>query len=283
LRKNLRDTEPQRDEALKSIESTLGVGPWTFECDWAAIHSNVKPANWQDSLGSLMFKNWLPTLAEKVKPGKYNLDDEARKALIKATPTRKIVARLGAANTGVDPRVVFENGVLVMEQGPENFGTNAGSVASKLDTKLNEMGPDPELGTTLFLRQNLAANEPLRAQNLARIEKASGISGLTLEIDFPALQKQLDDSHSRHSLGTLFYENWLGNMATKLEKQLKDDMVREAFVDAVKSKKIRFEVGDGNGSDPKVYFEGGAMIVRQKANIFGVNSGSFCDNIHKSL
>lgn len=127
----------------------------------------------------------------------------------------------------------------------------------------------------LFSLSNFPSRKEIRdntkdlAELLARVEKATGVSGWTYDFegDVNAFNEAVDSCMSFSSLSSLpppflissntllAYKNRLGEIivgsylskiAEMLETNMKDDMIKEAFLEAVTKKAIRFapDMGD---------------------------------------
>jgi hypothetical protein len=116
---------------------------------------------------------------------------------------------------------------------------------------------------TLLTRKNIKDREVDRKANLARIEKACGIS-FDLEVDWPALDAAATAAKYPNRIGDFVYKYYLDGIASNLEKLCKDDMCKEAFVEANDKKLIHFSLvpdSEMEGKYTVCKFDGGVFHV----------------------
>jgi len=132
-------------------------------------------------------------------------------------------------------------------------------------------GPDQ---IPLKVRMNIRDNDAKRQEKLEKAREATGIPDLEWEFDwmvlFTAVIKSGDKSNVERIGDT--YDAICKEAVARLERLCKDDMVKEAIVDALSAKKIRF-VYNKDAKLPRGYhkssFEDGVLVftTRTFANI----------------
>lgn len=110
----------------------------------------------------------------------------------------------------------------------------------------------------LNVRKNLKDNEAARDAHLAKLATITGVTGWTIEFT-PEYYQALEALKWHERVGQLVYNNILGGVVTNLEKHLKDDMVKEAFVEKVSAKKIVLATEAAEHSSAKSVFADGAF------------------------
>ena len=129
----------------------------------------------------------------------------------------------------------------------------------------------------LAARKNIKEKESKRDDNLARIEKATG-QKYTFEVDISSIHNALAAAQ-KDRVGTHIYDSYLTPLADNIEKLCKDDMSKEAFVDATKTRKITL-IPDGQKSPsyhPICSLEGGVLTIYVNDNKDRENFPSNCN------
>lgn len=133
-----------------------------------------------------------------------------------------------------------------------------------LDEACSDGGP-----LTVAARKNIKDKSALRDKHLARIQKATGVD-YEVEVDWADWTAALKHkgSYAQDNVGTTVYGEYLDALAENIEKLCKDDMCKEALVEATGKKTIHFRIipqdqlGNINSKCHSVKFsEDGTMIV----------------------
>ena len=113
----------------------------------------------------------------------------------------------------------------------------------------------------LAIRKNLKENEKVRDENIARINASTGTTW-DFEPDLENLYKALKPKY-QEQIGNVIYNSYLGGLATNIENFCKDDMCKEALVEAITGKAVTMVV---NGEvapsyNPVVKIESGKLVI----------------------
>ena len=137
---------------------------------------------------------------------------------------------------------------------------------------------------TLLTKKNLRDYDAKLKENLGKIEKAIGLSGLTLEVkDMGKCAAAAKDCGYENRVGEVIYDWYMSGIAENIVRLAKDDMVKEALHDAISAKKITFRVDDAAESYHDEKFEDGCLAILVKANSMGTNVGSTGEGLDKLL
>jgi len=107
------------------------------------------------------------------------------------------------------------------------------------DFKQPEKAFSPEnKALPLALRKDIRENATKEFDNLTRIDKASGQTGwsFNVEADIVALNNGIDSGY-KNRLGEIFAD-YTDNVAQLFEREMKDDMVKDTFLEACPKKSI---------------------------------------------
>jgi len=114
----------------------------------------------------------------------------------------------------------------------------------------------------LNIRRSLRDTEPLRKKQEDRIEKATG-QRYEFVVDFKHINETAGDRSELDKMGEVFFgdKGYFGRLADVLEKECKDDMFKEAFVEKTPSRKIKFLFESAwSGEESKI--EEGSLVLR---------------------
>ena len=92
----------------------------------------------------------------------------------------------------------------------------------------------------LIIRKNIKDNEAKKEANLQKLESILG-TAMTFECDFEALYETCEERW-KNTLGEVVYEKYLAGLAKNFAQKMTDEMVVEAFLEAVTTKKITITV-----------------------------------------
>jgi len=139
LRKNIKEYEPKKQEALARIQTVTGVA-FTMEVvgDVHKLNESLD-SSYKDRLGEVYWGSYADNIAQLIE-AKCG-DDMTKSAFLDATPKRKILIRptdQERESGGGYQRVSIDDGCLVVEYShPGNFWTNISEIANfNLDTIL---------------------------------------------------------------------------------------------------------------------------------------------------
>ena len=245
-----------------TTEKEFGITGVTFEADYPTLFKELDEKSRANVVHVPDYlERWLPGMKSSVLK-----DSLAKKAIVHTWTTKKIVFRFNPKTEGY-LQAVFEEGVLYFQTKTSTFWCNVDDLGRKVPVGATTGSEYP-----LALEQNFAQYEPKLRENLARIEKALGVTGMTLEIlEWRKMEAQAGSSY-QNRLGEVAYSWYLGGLAGNIERFCKDDMVKEAIRDAVSKKKITIRYDAGAKSYHEEKFEDGCLAILVKGYASNVDS-----------
>lgn len=244
-RVNISQSAPKIQEALDSIQTSLGGVRFEFECDYASIAS-VLTGNAQTSYGDRLgdVVTWY------LDPVAYAMrnkcaDPLLRESVIELVPSRKISFRVfpneaeykKAASYGSYCRCRIVGGVLYIETCLERFCSNVDDVLSGCFTQCFAGDAD----FPLVLRTNIAQFTPRIEETLQKIETSTGVR-FVFECDYAALYKQLPAGNSYKDRLAEMMQAYLEAMEYGLRTKCQDPLARESVHELCTARKIAFRV-----------------------------------------
>eukprot|EP00026_Physarum_polycephalum_P021485 Phypoly_transcript_24763.p1 GENE.Phypoly_transcript_24763~~Phypoly_transcript_24763.p1 ORF type:complete len:154 (+),score=29.94 Phypoly_transcript_24763:49-510(+) len=118
----------------------------------------------------------------------------------------------------------------------------------------------------LAVRKEIKDNEGGKAGELAKLEKATGVSGWTYDFegDLAAFNEAVDKDR-KNRMGEILLGVYLPRIVAMIAKNCSDSMIKDAFVEAVTSKAIRFtpqaEKPKSTSDYQKCYVKNGTFYV----------------------
>lgn len=174
-----------------------------------------------------------------------------------------------------------DNGTLTIVVPKERFCSNVDHAGQDL-SKTCSAGSGV---MTVACRKNIQDAEGDRKKNMDRINKATGIT-FELEIDWPLWAQVAADRDYTDRVGEIMYGWYLDPLAYNLEKLCKDDMTKEAIVEACTKKTITFKVvpdSEMSGIYSKVTFDDGVLTVSLSKERYCANVDSVGTDIESRL
>lgn len=245
----------------------------TFEADYAGLYKELDEKNRANVVHVPEYlERWLPGLKSTVLK-----DGLARKAILHTWTTKKIVFRFNAKTEGY-LQAVFENGTLMFQTKTNTFWCNVDELGKKIPVGATTGSEYP-----LPLEQDFAKYEGKQRENLGRIEKALGVTGVTFEIvDWKKCEESSGSSY-KNRLGEVAWSWYLGGLAGNIERHCKDEMVKEAIRDAMTKKKITFRIDASAKSYHEERFEDGCLAILVKPSGYASNVDSTGKELDKLL
>jgi len=291
VRKDIRDNEPKIQEANKKINAALGFDV-TIEVNNESLQTLLTEANHskKDSFTGPV-SQYLDSLAQQIAVIAKDL--MVKEELARVMPAKKVVFVLrkedlpadepGRSNFGGSSYTGFEfkDGALNVVVPVKNFWSNIGDVADpKTVSLLKVLSRTTTLASTLPLHIRVALRDTEAKRNDA-VKKISAALGLDMIFDFDALAVYAGLSeHKDKDRMPEAIVRYLDGLNENLTKTCKDDMVKEALLEVVKSKKLKFAVVKGAFADNKKYggdnyiglsFENGDLTVVIPSDNFWCN------------
>jgi hypothetical protein len=263
IRKNIRDSEPKLHEHLAIINEATGK-EWAFEADWAAIVGQLE-ANQKDTIGQLYHNDVMGNLARNI--AKLVKTETTKEAFLEATSSNKIVIKL---NDKIKDYwdISFSNGDLVV--------THKKSICNLANIEYFDIvAVIPTPGLPLAVKLNIEQNQPLLEEIMERIAAATGVADWTFEADYPSIVPQLD-RNSQNRIGDI-YKDILHYFASNLTRSLKNEVLKEAFVEAVSERKIEIRLNDKQKDYTDINFVNGTIVISHKKMLANLNNFEYQD------
>jgi hypothetical protein len=273
IRKGLRDAEPKIKAAIEAIEKEFGITGVTFEADYLGLWKELDEKQKANVVHVPYYlERWLPSAKSTILK-----DALAKKAIINTWTTKKIVFRFNPKTEGY-LQAVFEGGVLFFQTKTSSFWCNIDDLGKKVPVGASTGSEYP-----LALEQDFAKYESKLKENLARIDKALGVTGMTLQIvDWKKCEETAGGSY-KNRLGEVSGSWYLGGLAGNLERLCKDEMVKEAIRDAIPKKVITLRVDAAAKSYHEEKFEDGCLAILIKPGSYASNVDSTGKELDKLL
>jgi hypothetical protein len=93
----------------------------------------------------------------------------------------------------------------------------------------------------------------------------------TFDVDVPSVYDVAKGKGFEDNLGEILYSHYLGYLADSLEKLVKDDMVKQAIVDASTKKVVALKFVDKTETYNDVVFDEGRVVIQTKPNNLATN------------
>eukprot|EP00026_Physarum_polycephalum_P007882 Phypoly_transcript_07952.p1 GENE.Phypoly_transcript_07952~~Phypoly_transcript_07952.p1 ORF type:complete len:295 (+),score=60.85 Phypoly_transcript_07952:680-1564(+) len=266
VRKNIRDSEPDRDKTMAEINKVCGRD-MTFVPDFDTNFALFKGGR-QERIGDIYHKELLPAILELLQ--KQLKEPLVKQAFDQTVTKNEIRIKIGAVNRDetkgqssyID--VFFEDGALVLKHTPEL--SNVGDIARYNLGIVRGLHQSSSL--PIIVRQNLEANKGKKDEAVAKISAATGntwtFDEACMADVWAAYEKNPKWDRYKEQMGSFFYKEALPNLASNLEKLCKDDMVKEGFNEMFTGKTIVFRFVPNLPTYWVPACEGGKLIVQFK-------------------
>jgi len=190
-------------------------------------------------------------------------------------------------------RIYVEDGGFAIHCRNDKFGTQP----SNMNQSMKVAFDDPKSSLTLASRKGIAgAQGKYLAGNLEKLKTATGVGDWEIEADFEQILENWKkgkggkvDTNDLNMVGDRIYMDYLGALTASIIKLCKNDLGKEAFVEAVGEKKIvRIDVIPELKSGDKMWytrcrFEDGKLVLEILGKGFPSNSSSAGMDIEKLL
>lgn len=242
VKKAIRDYEPTVATQLAELTALVG-SPVKYEFDWPTLWTALEGNSNQARIPMAVIEYYMKGLINLLK--KSLSDDLVKKAFVSQFTTGVITFSIVDEKYSAPEKELatwnLYNGLRFVN-GKLDFITKEGRFFSNVDyieteTKLvdllaNVPGELP-LAITILIRDETAQREAV----LARIAKATGVDRVTwdTDADYKDFVKMLPERVKNSPQALLQY---ITGLAVCIERECKDDMVKEAIVDAFGAKKV---------------------------------------------
>jgi len=257
IRLNLEKYRPHLDEQLEKIGEITGETGWQLEVDLEKTLP-LLDQNTQNTIGEIYYKYVIDRLVSNLQ---NRLKSEmSREAFNEATTQRKIIIRVND-KIPMNWKWIFENGAVVLEH-KKNLCNH--HEVEYVD--FNEIMPVPGV-LSLLARLNIANFKEKYDEVLESIKESTGEEYTFDDACLEAVYPKLSAGHQRE-IGALIARDVLGRLSENLKKNLKDDMVKEAFNEVATAHQITLKCEDNPKSAQakanqnwKMSFENGFIVL----------------------
>jgi hypothetical protein len=225
---------------------------------------------------------YLKGLASNIET--YVKDEIQKESLVEAFAAKHVIsfALQTEAPQGRSPYVYLENcdGTLTVNIVKGKICCNCFDTGKDLARACSDDGP-----MTVLARKNIKDKEADLKKHLARIQKVTGVE-FTVEVDWPAIATTAATTGYTDRPGDVIYGSYLSGLTSNLEKLCKDDMCKEAVVEAAHKKVISFSlVADSEleGKYAVCKFSDGTLQVHLSKGGFNCNANRTGSDIQSRL
>ena len=277
LRKNIRDAEKKKVEFLAKIDKATGQSGWTMDADMPTLYPKITAvdASRAVKLGTIIYNSYLENLASNLEA--FCKDDMAKESFNGATKKHAIVFEINdVTKKYVD--AVIKDDVIHLQVKPSNFWSNVGETGKDIEPQLTANS------LPLVAAKNIRNAEPKKKEILARLDKATGQTGWTMDADIVSFYSKLPSSSTYNErAGAFIFNSYLNAITTHIEKLCKDEMSKEALNEVTKNHKIVFELVDNTKSYSDVSIKDGVIFIQVKPANFPSNVDDCGKGIEKLL
>jgi hypothetical protein len=251
-RVNIEKNKENIDECLQEIAKAAGTEDWTFEPDYEKAAKELDK-NTIDSIGDL-YTEALKGIKENIV---RNMQKEAiKEAFNEATAERKIIIRVNDKCPDYW-KFKFENGSILLEH--KKSIANMHTISYQ---DIPEALPVPGV-LTLVARLNISDNKEQLDNALERIKNATGEEYTFDDACLEEVFKKLPEV--KNNIGGFIYGDIMKGIADLIEKNMKDEMVKEAFNEISTGHQITVRIDPKQGTYWLIKFENGNLVVSGKA------------------
>jgi len=246
-------------ENMEKINAAVGK-TWTFECDIAKIVSDPEAKGYADRPGEIIYGSYLEQMAQCIED---NCKDELTKEeLLGAVNKNKLMFRFNPKTNGYQQWVI-EDGVLIVQCKATNFWTNVYDVANANFDKLVDWDKSK---LPLVSRKDMKKYEEKYQEHLANIRQTVG-KDWVVDFDWKTIcsYPTVDPGYKGRE-GEILMDSYMERIAQCISENCKDDMVKEALVEAVSANKIIFRLNEKTVGYHQWLIEKGCLVLQCKGN-----------------
>ncbi|KYR03083.1 hypothetical protein DLAC_00575 [Tieghemostelium lacteum] len=268
-RKSLRDYDQNLKDALESIKNTTGQ-EYQVEIDFEGIIAKTAESKYvSEDPGNFFYKQCLANFAYCLEQ-QLAKEEVTKEAFVEATTARKIIFRINEDKKNTDYwKVAFEadSVILLFRIQPSNVGDISYLPLAK---------SIPVPGTySLVSRLSLKEHKEKFDEALETLKSATGETWTYDEASLESVYKLVDEN-SKTNYGRVF-STVLENVAYNVKEKCKDDMIKEAFVEATPNHTIVFVQNAKQYDYWEFKFENGNLLVSFKNSITNLSDISYWD------
>eukprot|EP01128_Nolandella_sp_AFSM9_P005589 TRINITY_DN2726_c0_g1_i1.p1 TRINITY_DN2726_c0_g1~~TRINITY_DN2726_c0_g1_i1.p1 ORF type:complete len:297 (-),score=87.12 TRINITY_DN2726_c0_g1_i1:48-905(-) len=278
LRKNIRDTDGKLKENIAKIEKALGVSGVQVDFDYGFVNENLG-SSYKNRAGWVLNDAVMGGVAS-VCVSKWSKDEAFAKPFAEAWTSKLITYRI-VPDVSNYTELRLDNGVLVIAcKKFDQMVTNVHQIGQNI-MKTVELRGEGNVNTRLA--SNMAKEKSKHQAITERLQKAVGLSvPVTFDGDYGRMNAELSKSYVDR-LGEVL--TWvLDGLASNVERQCKDDMVKEALQEEWCGR-IRFSYVDSlpSGIYHDVNFADKVMEITSMGSKMASNVGDTGKNLEDKL
>jgi len=248
-RQNIRNEEQKRTEHAEKIKNALGVD-YTFDLDWAALFTGADDATEEGWRLPQSITYYTDAISNRIEG--FAKDEMAKEQFLEETQKRTIKFIFDKKAKGdFYVKEAIQDGVLILTI---KYVCNVDDTGRNI-LKLLGNGPGQ---IPLIVRMNIRDYEEKRQAHLERIREKTGVPDIEWDFDWNAIVTAIESSDADRIGET--YEAYCSAVADRFERLCSDEMVKEALVDAMSAKKIKF-------------------VFNKNAKIEGYTTSAFVDGV----
>jgi len=275
-KQDIRDNwEKKQPELLERLKKSTGVD-WKFDINFEEFHNNIGEEDRKVQVGSVILWN-MEALVYNIE--RKTQDEVVKQALVDNVKTRVIKLLIGNVvgtyNDSYHDTIVAADGITVVVK-KDSVASNVDSIGQNLETLLTSGGLP--LVSKINVRDYW---DNTKSELLDKLKSASGVAW-TFEVDFKKLFDSIKEDGRKDQIGQVAFWN-LEGLVDNLVRKMKDDMVKEAILDAAPKHVISLYIGNVPKGYHDVKFQDGGIHVVVKADSVASNVSEIGDHIDDLL
>eukprot|EP01110_Echinostelium_bisporum_P010721 TRINITY_DN422_c0_g1_i2.p1 TRINITY_DN422_c0_g1~~TRINITY_DN422_c0_g1_i2.p1 ORF type:complete len:561 (+),score=273.12 TRINITY_DN422_c0_g1_i2:58-1740(+) len=256
-RLNLEKAKEKYDELLEKLQSITGAD-WTVEADFDKLVKELAPNN-ANQIGDIFHNNALENLVSNIE--ELCKQETSKEAFLEATSERKIVFRVNN-DKKFDKywAIKFENGNLVVDFKKELYNQS-----DLRWFKMESVMPVPGV-ISLLGKLNLEENRETLNEALEKMKTVSGEEYTFDEACVEEFYKSVDPNN-KDQVGSLV-KGIVINFVDNCEERLKDEMVKEAFLEITNARQITLKCNNKQSPYWDIKFDNGVIVISYKKELY---------------
>jgi len=268
VRKNIEANREKQQELLEEIAQSTGSGEWILEIDWNANVSKVDQHS-RERLGDVYIQEVLVNFSELLKDKLKN--ETLKEAFNEATSARTVSILVGTDKLPAYWVMAIKDNSLVITHKPNICNTG--------EVRYYDIATIIPVPGIIDLVGKLNLEERRNEHFEGIMEKIKAATGEDFTFDEGSIEQFYSkaEKHEKNRIGDIIYGEVLPNLARNLEDKLKDEMVKEAFLETVSARQIQLV------ADPKaktywdIKFTNGVLVLTGKTPICNTGEITYFD------
>jgi len=269
---NIEKYAERQRELLESISNISGAGEWVLEVDWLANATKL-PKHDAERIGDTYIDQVLSNI-ESLFKNKLEGNETMKEAFNEATPNRTISIVINDKQNSYFALAIKDGGLQVSHK------LSIANIHEISYYDLASITPIPGI-ISLVAKLNLEEKRPKLEEYVERIKTATGEEFTFDESSLQPFYEKLEENY-RKRIGDLVYNEILPNVTELIERNMKDEMVKEAFLEVVTNRQIILQINPKQKVYWDVKFENGNFVLSSNGSICNVHEISYF-NIEKLL